>query len=295
MPQNAHYDSLFIEVECNKKSPIIVGIVYKPPDSLASHFQKHLSSSIDLISKTKQPAFICGDFNFDLLKYSSHGATNDFLTSFYRGSFYPLIDKPTRVTTKSSTLIDNIFTNILDTQISPGILYADLSDHFPVFQLSINSSNTNDNQNNTNNNIENKYITKRTINKVTKAKLGLALGNTNWDEVIDSNSADSSYNIFVNQFSCIYNNSLPNTKVKVNKRKQNKPWITDGIITSIKTRNRLYKKYKDKPTDANKANYITHRNKITHLIRISRGQYYNNKFNNYKSNIKKPGQLSMMF
>ena len=47
-----------------------------------------------------------------------------------------LITKPTRVTSKTVSLIDNIFTNfIFDTslKLKKGIIEKDVSDHFPVF------------------------------------------------------------------------------------------------------------------------------------------------------------------
>ena len=51
-------------------------------------------------------------------------------------SLYPLISKPTRITSSTATLIDNIFTNNLELNMNSGILYTDLiSDHLPVFQV----------------------------------------------------------------------------------------------------------------------------------------------------------------
>ena len=52
-------------------------------------------------------------------------------------TLYPLISKPTRITSSSATLIDNIFTNNLEYNMVSGIFYADLSDHLPVFQITI--------------------------------------------------------------------------------------------------------------------------------------------------------------
>ena len=48
---------------------------------------------------------------------------------------YPLIDKPTRITDHSATLIDNIFTNELDSKINSGLLISDISDHLPIFAV----------------------------------------------------------------------------------------------------------------------------------------------------------------
>ena len=48
----------------------------------------------------------------------------------------PTITRPTRITSESATLIDNIYVsgNKLDNLLS-GILVADISDHFPIFLI----------------------------------------------------------------------------------------------------------------------------------------------------------------
>ena len=49
-------------------------------------------------------------------------------------SYIPLINKPTRVTETTATIIDNIFTNSNNwNNISRGILPTDVSDHFSIF------------------------------------------------------------------------------------------------------------------------------------------------------------------
>ena len=55
----------------------------------------------------------------------------------YSNALLPCITKPTRVTPKTASLIDNIFCNgdIDDRRIFTGILYMDISDHFPIFYI----------------------------------------------------------------------------------------------------------------------------------------------------------------
>ena len=53
----------------------------------------------------------------------------------YSLGFYPLIDKPIRITNISATLIDNIFTNELRYHLTFGILINDISDHLPIFAI----------------------------------------------------------------------------------------------------------------------------------------------------------------
>jgi hypothetical protein len=53
----------------------------------------------------------------------------------YANSFSPLITLPTRLTSHSATLIDNIFTNNLEKYAFSGLILSDISDHLPVFAI----------------------------------------------------------------------------------------------------------------------------------------------------------------
>ena len=81
--------------------------------------------------KSIKTIFVCGDFNIYLLK--THNNTKQFLDTMYSLGLYPLIDKPTRITDSSITLIDNIFTNELHFTLTSGIMFNDISDRLPVF------------------------------------------------------------------------------------------------------------------------------------------------------------------
>ena len=76
-----------------------------------------------------------GDFNLDLLKSQQHQPTADFLSELNSKGLHPLISLPTRITSITSTLIDNIFTNDFYRPISSGMIITPISDHLPVFSL----------------------------------------------------------------------------------------------------------------------------------------------------------------
>ena len=67
----------------------------------------------------------------DLLKMDTHDKTCNFFETMSAFSYKPSILQPTRVSSTSATLIDNIFTNDLDTSTIGGNLTTSLSDHFP--------------------------------------------------------------------------------------------------------------------------------------------------------------------
>ena len=65
---------------------------------------------------------ICGDFNIDLLGYDSMNSVTYYMNSLYSEVCYNLIDKPTVITSTSSTLLDHIYTNISVKTLIIGIL-----------------------------------------------------------------------------------------------------------------------------------------------------------------------------
>ena len=108
---NEFTDTLFIEIYMEHEKNIIVGVVYKAPNSDGTEFNDLLENCVSAVTRENKPCYLLGDFNFDILKYSSHSATGDFLSTMYTHGFRPLITKPTRLTKNSCTCIDNIFTN----------------------------------------------------------------------------------------------------------------------------------------------------------------------------------------
>ena len=71
---------------------------------------------------------------FNLLHHITNGHVQDFIDMLSSNSFVPLINKPTRITPGSATLIDNILTSVLSDHRT-GILTTDISDHFPIFAI----------------------------------------------------------------------------------------------------------------------------------------------------------------
>ena len=186
------------------------------------------------ISKERKQCILMGDFNLDLIKVDTHNQTKDFVHSLYTNAFYPTISKPTRVTDHSATLLDNIITNITGYCIKSGVLYNDISDHFPVFNLiQINSKITK----------KYAYIFKRMNTANNIEKLNSELKNANWDDVFVDENPDSAYDTFLSILTSLINKCLPLKKVK-RKITDKSEWLTKGILISCVQKNNLYKKLK---------------------------------------------------
>ena len=59
-------ESLFIEVKI-QKTDIIVGTIYKPPDTSSVYFNVHVNDLFRTISQERKFFIIMADFNIDLL------------------------------------------------------------------------------------------------------------------------------------------------------------------------------------------------------------------------------------
>ena len=58
----------------------------------------------------------------------------------YSRMFFPLITRPTRITSNTATLIDNIFTNNLNNLSVSGLMFCDISDHLPIFTMLVDQN-----------------------------------------------------------------------------------------------------------------------------------------------------------
>ena len=99
-------------------SSIIVEVNYRHPSMDLTEFNcNYLNKLLENISKEQKYIFLLGDFNVNLLNYNEHNQTNEFLYSLASNSFMPLTLQPTRITSHSNTLINNIFLNVIDSDI----------------------------------------------------------------------------------------------------------------------------------------------------------------------------------
>ena len=129
-------ESIFIEIPkdaFHAKKNIIVGSIYRPPNTDCDAFMIYMKELLSKINLENKICYLAGDYNLNLLNAEKHMQTHDFIDALFMNYFVPLINKPTRIREKSATLIDNIFTNNVDSNSFQGILYTDVSDHLPVF------------------------------------------------------------------------------------------------------------------------------------------------------------------
>ena len=103
------FESIFVEVDNYGSKNIIVGVIYKPPSVSFDNFCVNFQDALDIIAAENKSCLISGDFNINLLNVDHNSQCQEFVDLIFNHSCIPLINKPTRVTSTSATLLDNIF------------------------------------------------------------------------------------------------------------------------------------------------------------------------------------------
>ena len=219
-----------------------------------------------------------GDFNINLLNFETHHPTDDFINTLGSYFFLPQILQPTRVTDHSATLIDNIFFNSLEHHSVSGNIVHDLTDHLPNF-LIINKFSHLPSKTN---------IFKRDYSHFNDSDLVDEIRSIDWSTILlDSHDVNALFNSFYSNLSNIVDKHVPLKKLQKKENKfMSKPWITPAIKVSIGIKNNLYKNYLKTRSLYFHSKFKFYRNKLNHLLRISKRMYYKDFFNNNINNMK---------
>ncbi len=219
-----------------KKKNIVVTCLYRTPGSNIDIFNQNLDYLFD--SLNNKVHFVCGDLNIDLLNPQGNTKTTDFINTMYSNSLFQVITKPSRITLETATLIDHIFTNTTDNDVTARLLLSDFSVHLPIFgifQQLLKSENRTSKQ-------CHKFTRYRTPQALTALKADLST--QTWDEVYITTDPDQAYEAFSSTLLKLYDEHCPLTESPSNNKNRNhKPWITKGLDNACKKKNRLYKLY----------------------------------------------------
>ena len=205
-----------------------VGCIYRYPCMQQSEFNEEYLKPLSekLISENKE-VILLGDFNIDLLKCDSNKNVSDFLDIIYSTNLVPNITSPTRLTSRSQTLIDNIFSSIINDDCIAGNLISPISDHHAQFLIIPNYTITQNSK---------KDIYKWSFKHFSSKKFITDLEKVNCDNILNVFEAkvDKYFLNFSNEITDILNKHVPIPKLSLKEMKSsNKPWLTKGILKSI--------------------------------------------------------------
>ena len=289
------WEGIFLSISGKSIKPTLIGNIYRPPrnnnnNKVVDDFLCEFVPIITKLSEKYHSAILSGDFNIDLLKIHEREKYALFLDSLLSLGFVPKITLPTRLSRNSASLLDQIFVKnrqVNTTNFRAGILLSSISDHLAPFVFL---------QEKVVNNKSPKFITITKQDDSSISSFVESITNANLIEKIDrqlTTNPNETQKTIELEIKYHMDKCMPTKTVKFNRYLHKKsPWITAGILQSMRYRDKLY--YKLKTSEQNseqyrtiKTNYDNYSKIINKLIKSSKKKYYDHEFEKYKNDIKK--------
>lgn len=252
--------------------PITILAAYRSPQTNINIFLSELSTIMTSGSIQKNCIWV-GDINIDILEKNISLITENYLNILSSNGFSSQICTHTRVGYDTSSCIDHIFSR--NVNLISAVIKTSITDHYTIIGSLINSQANNKHLDDYLN-----LITYIDYNKAVKL-----LSCIQWDGLFETNNTNTAINIFNNNILETINNCIVSKSQSNRKNFKIKPWITNGLVTSIKNRDKLNMKIKRDTSNHKLINYYkAYRNKLTILIRKAKEQYYINKIEICKGN-----------
>ena len=271
------------ELKTNQHNILLVSC-YRPPNSNTKTSLTEYRELVRSLKMNKHHEIIIGlDHNYDLLKNAKNLSTTQFLNLNIDSDLTPVITKPTRVTNKSATLIDNIIiSNKLHYNYTPYVIIEDLSDHYPCL---INLHDVNKCRK------DKIKISKRDHSDPKIEQLNHKLMTIDWGH-LETLNANESFNNFHQTLTNTIDEICPKREYHVRHDKLIRdPWITKGISNSLKKQKHLYKAQLGSNDPVSTNRYKSYRNTLKRLIRHSRLSYFHNKCHEFRGSSRELWQL----
>ena len=199
-------ETVFIEADkgvYNTCSNIVIRVIYRMPNSSVDTFNERISDILNVIQKEHKLCYLLRDLNIDFLKADEHRATGEILDVSYCCNVFPFITKPTRVTSTTATLIDDIVINNLDDNMMhiQGILCTSISDHYAFFHVASNTR--------TDHTQTEMPLLKRNMGQRNISKFISEINRVDWQFVLTETDTQLAYSKFHEAMSNKYNACFP--------------------------------------------------------------------------------------
>jgi len=268
---NTAVEDIWVTVQSNMFPSFIIGTVYRHPHATTESFD-YLEDVFREMSVKRKPFFILGDLNDDLNK------PNAKLAGIIRkNKLKQLINKPTRITEHTSSVLDVIISNRSDLITYSDVIPCQIADHElltmtidikrpkrqPIIKTSRDLTN---------------YDPQSLCQNISASQSTLL-------EILTTDDVNRQVNILSN----VLKNSIDATaplKTKIVRRPP-APWINEDIKRAIHDRNNTHKFLKTNRTDiALHSEYKQKKRNVKTLIHSAKTMYFQNKFNDCKHDTK---------
>ena len=215
-----------------KPNDAFVIILYRPPSGSIPIFMDLLDKQLEKLATSSHPFMMLGDFNIDLSELDA-SVSIDFLQLCMSYGLFPTINICIQVTTSSSQLIDNIFSNLFFS--APRVIITDVSDHFGIstrFDLCIPQKLAT-------------IIPKSPMHVFSQSnlqKFKQAIAKVDWNNLIDlTDDINTSFQRFYDKLILLVTKTFIMVRSSSRKNNPKKPWMSPSLLRCINKRDKLYK------------------------------------------------------
>ena len=290
------YEAIFIDIKGeNLIGKCTIANVYRPStqtsdtDAEIIEFINEFEPIIQKLEKQKKNLTVSGDFNINLLMVNRRDAYQQFFDMLITRGLIPQATLPTRFSSKSATLIDNIYVRPLDGNkvLSSHIFVSKLSDHFPLLTcLDI---------------VKKPQYRPKYIYVQEKSPEAIQNFVTDVDNKIKNTHFFTShlkdpninYKVLENTIIESREKHLPFKKKRFKKYIHKlSPWMTDEILKMIEFKDKLYKIKVLQPLNSEaffeaKTNLYNYSILLQQKINDVKKAFYHKKFDDYKNDARK--------
>ena len=187
-----------------------------------------------------------------------------------------LITAATRVTSSSSSLIDQILSNCCEKICQSGTISIGLSDHFLTYMTrkvvkgQISKHN---------------FVKLRSMKHYSKDDFNSKLSNKNWESVLSCLDVEMAWDSFKDIFHSVLDIVAPLKEVRLKQRTE--PWMNSDILQNIRHRDETLNKFRKSEDPDLYKEYCKLRNMVQRETRISKRDYLANKIEENVGNSKK--------
>lgn len=248
----------------------ILAIYRSPANTNLSPFLDALDNVLRS-NNDKESIILTGDININIMNLDTSSNAYEYMNVLAEHGLKVGINSPTRVCETTQTCIDHVM--FRTKKYAESMVYKNsVTDHYTIlFKINIGARDP-------------KFSKELIINRIDFDALKNDLSLENWQPVVNSANVDTAVDNFieivkkyVKKFSYSF----------TRKNKCSKPWMTNGILQSINTRDKLNYKCKKFPNNLIlKDEYKKYRNHCNFLIKYTKESYYRNKLEENKNNLR---------
>ena len=174
-------EAIWLELRIDK-TPILLCNIYRPPAADGSILDG-LSDMLKLATNERKELMLIGDFNCNILSPNSY--TDLLLSTTENYQLSQLLSEPTRITSKSQTLIDLCFVSSPQCFHSSGTFPLARNDHLMIYALRAGT--------NRNNNLNHTFRNVRSFKRCDMVKLQVDLHEAPWGVMDTFDSLDDKW------------------------------------------------------------------------------------------------------